>query len=84
MKDCDVQRLRRLAAQYKEIAILDAQRENLKLWYNLNNKTPIRPTLIFGDIPWHEMNVDDELTLDANHPLAGKTLTFEIEVVSVN
>ena len=27
---------------------------------------------------------DDELTLDANHPLAGKTLTFEIEVVSVN
>lgn len=26
---------------------------------------------------------DDELTLDANHPLAGKALTFEIEIVSV-
>lgn len=26
---------------------------------------------------------DTEITLDANHPLAGKTLTFEIEIVSV-
>lgn len=76
MKDCDVQRLRRLAAQYKEIAILDAQRENLKLWYNLNNKTPIRPTLIFGDIPWHEMNVDDELTLECEGAIARGIETF--------
>ena len=27
---------------------------------------------------------DEEITLDANHPLAGKELTFEIEIVSVN
>ena len=27
---------------------------------------------------------DDELTLDANHPLAGKTLTFEIEIIGIN
>ncbi|WP_165176846.1 peptidylprolyl isomerase [Desulfovibrio sp. ZJ369] len=26
---------------------------------------------------------DDEITLDANHPLAGKELTFEIEIVDV-
>ncbi len=29
-----------------------------------------------------EMN-DNEVTLDANHPLAGKDLTFEIEIVEV-
>jgi len=27
---------------------------------------------------------DDSITVDANHPLAGKDLTFEIEVVSVS
>lgn len=27
---------------------------------------------------------EDELELDANHPLAGKDLTFEIEIVSVS
>lgn len=27
---------------------------------------------------------DDEIELDANHPLAGKELTFEIEIVSVS
>ncbi len=27
---------------------------------------------------------DSEITIDANHPLAGKELTFEIEVVQIN
>jgi FKBP-type peptidyl-prolyl cis-trans isomerase 2 len=27
---------------------------------------------------------EDGITIDANHPLAGKDLTFEIEVVSIN
>ncbi len=38
----------------------------------------------------HEMVVtvtasdEDSITIDANHPLAGKALTFEIELVSIN
>jgi FKBP-type peptidyl-prolyl cis-trans isomerase SlpA len=27
---------------------------------------------------------DEEITIDANHPLAGKDLTFEIEVIEIN
>ncbi|MEP3046864.1 MAG: peptidylprolyl isomerase [Roseibium sp.] len=27
---------------------------------------------------------DDEVVLDANHPLAGKNLTFEIQITSIN
>jgi FKBP-type peptidyl-prolyl cis-trans isomerase 2 len=27
---------------------------------------------------------DSELVLDANHPLAGKALTFDVEVVAVS
>ncbi len=37
-----------------------------------------------GPITFRVVSVDDEhAVLDANHPLAGKTLTFEIEIVEV-
>jgi peptidylprolyl isomerase len=37
-----------------------------------------------GDIEMTIVRVDkDMLVLDANHPLAGKELTFDIEIVSV-
>ena len=38
-----------------------------------------------GAIPVRVTEVtDDHVTLDANHPLAGQNLTFEIELVSIN
>jgi peptidylprolyl isomerase len=36
-------------------------------------------------VPARVVHLDDEkLTLDLNHPLAGQTLTFEIEVVGIS
>lgn len=36
-------------------------------------------------VPAIIMDADaDSITLDANHPLAGKTLVFDIEIVSIN
>ncbi len=37
------------------------------------------------DIPMKIIKIEDQkVTLDANHPLAGKTLIFEVEVVEVS
>ena len=70
MNKQDITRLRELAKKYKEISSLDEQKQKQKLWYSLNNRTPIRPAVILGDIPWHKMNVNDELTLTCEDPFA--------------
>jgi hypothetical protein len=33
------------------------------MWTRLNEMNPERPMLWINEIPWHEMNVNDELTL---------------------
>ena len=45
----------------------------------------VRVTLPDGQTaPMQVLEVDDEaVTLDANHPLAGKTLTFELELLTI-
>ena len=58
----DVQIIRKLAAQYMEYATLPVQQENAKNWGRLNDLERVRPMLWHNELPWHEVDVDGELT----------------------
>jgi hypothetical protein len=55
--------LRTLAAQTAEIAALPIQEEKRSLWRKLNALKPDRPMVMIDQVCWHEMNLNDELTL---------------------
>jgi len=62
--------LRRLVAELAQIAALPIHREKAELWRRLNDLESARPMVWINEIPWHEMNVNDELTLRTRHPWA--------------
>ncbi len=66
MSDQDI--LRHLAEQMAEVANLPEQAETIELWTDLNDLRPVRPLVWLSDITWHELNVDDELTLTCQEP----------------
>ena len=55
--------LRTLAHEVAGIADLPVQRETRSLWRALNGLQPVRPMARIDELPWHEMDVDGELTL---------------------
>jgi len=62
--------LRRLGARIAEIAALSTHREKARLWQKMNDLKQERPMVWINEIPWHEMNVNDELTLQTTNPWA--------------
>jgi hypothetical protein len=66
----DTEILRRLAANLAQIAVLPVHREKARLWQQLNDLQSVRPMVWINEICWHEMNVNDELTLVTEHPWA--------------
>jgi hypothetical protein len=62
--------LRRLGSEIAEIAALPVHKEKALLWKKLNDLDSQRPMVWINEIPWHEMNVDDELTLQCDNPWA--------------
>jgi hypothetical protein len=62
--------LRRLVTSQAEVAALPDHKRKAELWRKLNQLESVRPLVWMNEIPWHEMNVDDELTLQTNHPWA--------------
>ena len=62
--------LRTLAQRIAEIAALPIHREKTRLWQKLNDLDSERPMVWINEIPWNEMNVNDELTLQCEHEWA--------------
>ena len=69
--------LRRLGSRIAEIASLSVHKEKTRLWQKMNDLEQERSMVWINEIPWHEMNVDDELTLQTSHPWA-KNLEQEL------
>jgi hypothetical protein len=59
----DTEILRHLAAEVAEIAALPVQQQTIANWKTLNSLKRAKPMVLAYDIPWQELNVNDELTL---------------------
>lgn len=70
LPDTDKEILRGLAEQLAVAAALPVHKETAMLWTRLNDLQSVRPMVWINEIPWHEMNVDDELTLRCTDPWA--------------
>lgn len=55
--------LRMCASQIAEIAALPVHGEKADFWRKLNDLEPVRPMVWLNEHPWHELNVNEELTL---------------------
>ncbi len=62
--------LRQLGEEIYKISQDKINGERKKLWTKLNDKQAERPMVWINEVPWHEMNVNDELTLRTQHPWA--------------
>jgi hypothetical protein len=54
--------LRRLAQEYIDAAVLPVNRQRAEMWRKLNRLEETRPLVWINEVPWHEMDVNDELT----------------------
>ncbi len=55
--------LRKLAYKYSEIANSQENLSNMNLHKSVNDLKQNRPVVLIEELPWHDMNIDDELTL---------------------
>ena len=64
-----IRTLRELACQYREAAAADRNAERLKLHKASNDLHMIRPVVLIDELPWHEMDMDGELTCVSTDPV---------------
>jgi hypothetical protein len=65
----DIKILRKLAYKYAEIANSPENAQNIELHKAVNDLRMIRPVVLIDELPWNEMNIDDELTLVCSDPV---------------
>ena len=68
--------LRSLAHQYFKISRDAKNAENLKLHTAVNDLKQIRPVVQIDELPWHEMNINNELTLRCTDPFLREVECF--------
>lgn len=60
--------LRKLAYEYLKIIDSERNAEKIKLHTAVNDLKQIRPVVLIDEIPWSEMNIDNQLTLQCVDP----------------
>lgn len=68
--------LKELAREYAEVAALDIQQENMIRMRDNNDLKPGRPPVLIAEIPWHEMDIDNQLKNICTHQFAKNMETF--------
>jgi len=68
--------LRELAKKYAELAALPIQKERYLRGRDINDLNQRRPMVWLDEIPWHEMNINNELTLVCQDESARKMEDF--------
>ena len=70
LSQADTAILRELASELAGYAALPVHAEKARLWQRLNDLHSDRPMVWINEIPWHEMDVDGELTVRTQDPWA--------------
>ena len=72
----DAKVLRSLAWRYSEVAYSSKNAENIRLHKAVNDLRQIRPVVLIDELPWHEMKINDELTLQCEEPICEERMVF--------
>jgi hypothetical protein len=64
------EKLREWAKKYQEIAASPANAERLRRATDINDLKPRRPIVWLHELPWHEMDINDELKCECETPFA--------------
>ncbi len=64
-----IQTLRELAKVYRDLAGEDINNSRLVMHQQVNDLQSTRPVVLIGELPWNEMNIDNQLTLVCKEPV---------------